>query len=231
MRSASRCITFISPHLDDAVLSCGQLMSRHSGSILLTVFAGTPNDARVLTDWDRASGFQSAAEAMVSRRMEDCAAAACLNVDVLHLRFVDAQYGEPVSLDAVVDELAQAVATGPIVAPVGLFHEDHRFSHRACVELVQRCADGDTDLAFYEDVPYRSMEQGRLVDEALAQLSRSWPIRLASIHDRDAARRKTDAIRCYASQLRAFNIASPSDMPDSQRPERYWVAVGDGSWL
>src|SRR5436853_287558 len=47
----------ISPHLDDAVLSCGQLLAARPGSVVITVFAGMPRDGSQQTDWDRRCGF------------------------------------------------------------------------------------------------------------------------------------------------------------------------------
>ena len=52
----------ISPHLDDAVLSCGALLAAHRGAVVATVFAGVPRDPRQRTEWDARSGVADAAE-------------------------------------------------------------------------------------------------------------------------------------------------------------------------
>ena len=53
-------VVVVSPHLDDAVLSCGQLLAASREAIVLTVFSAGPDEGAPLTDWDRACGFVSA---------------------------------------------------------------------------------------------------------------------------------------------------------------------------
>ena len=95
----------ISPHLDDAVLSCGALLAAHRGAVVATVFAGVPRDPRQRTEWDARSGFADAAEALAARRAEDAAALAELGAAPRWLDFRDDQYGDPER----VDELAAAL--------------------------------------------------------------------------------------------------------------------------
>ena len=96
----------ISPHLDDAVLGCGQWLAAHPGCTVLTLFAGVPQDAsRRLTDWDARSGFGSALEAVTARRREDERALGLLQARARWLDFADGQYGPSVS----VSSLAAAV--------------------------------------------------------------------------------------------------------------------------
>jgi LmbE family N-acetylglucosaminyl deacetylase len=40
----------VSPHCDDAVLSCGSLLETHPGSAVVTVFAGTQPAGQPLTE-------------------------------------------------------------------------------------------------------------------------------------------------------------------------------------
>ena len=84
----------ISPHLDDGVLSCGDLLAVCPGTLLVTVFAGTPTD-ETLTSWDAASGFAEGDDVMAARRQEDAAACVLLGAQPCWLPYRDAQYGEP----------------------------------------------------------------------------------------------------------------------------------------
>jgi LmbE family N-acetylglucosaminyl deacetylase len=59
----------ISPHLDDAVFSCGQLLEVHPGATVVTIFAGRPPPGTPLTDWDSAAGF-GPGEDPIGRRRE-----------------------------------------------------------------------------------------------------------------------------------------------------------------
>src|SRR5262245_15013796 len=118
----------ISPHLDDAVLSCGRLLAAHPGSVVITVFAGMPRDASQQTDWDRRCGFANAAQALTRRREEDRLALATLQARPRWLDFVDSQYGEsPGSSEmslALAAELGE-LPNKPLLVPLGLFHSDH----------------------------------------------------------------------------------------------------------
>jgi hypothetical protein len=63
----------LSPHCDDAVLACGEMLEAHPGSVVATVFAGCPPAGAPLTEWDRAAGFQAGDDVMNARRAEDLA--------------------------------------------------------------------------------------------------------------------------------------------------------------
>ena len=47
----------LSPHCDDAVFGCGELLADRPGSTVITVFAGRPGSGVPLTRWDAAAGF------------------------------------------------------------------------------------------------------------------------------------------------------------------------------
>ncbi len=66
----------VSPHLDDAVMSCGELIAS-SRSMVVTVFAGEPPEA-AHTEWDARCGLQNSSAAIRTRRAEDREAVARL---------------------------------------------------------------------------------------------------------------------------------------------------------
>ena len=87
----------LSPHLDDAVLSCGGLIARWINRgydvTVLTIFAGDPPPGplspfaqELHSRWDQADG------AVASRRAEDRIACGRLGASVAHLAFPDALY-------------------------------------------------------------------------------------------------------------------------------------------
>ncbi|HJV63296.1 MAG TPA: PIG-L family deacetylase [Albitalea sp.] len=211
----------ISPHLDDAVLSCGRLLAARPGSTVLTVFAGVPRDARRLTEWDRRCGFASAAQAIAERRREDCAALAELEARPRWLDFLDSQYGETPTVDAVCEALRAAIIEcGPdvVLYPLGLFHSDHLLVHEASRAALE--AFPATPAMAYEDSPYRGMPgllQQRL-GIFLAQGLCATPARLEA---QDAfAARKAQALRRYASQLAGLGSGGDAD---AAQPERFWT--------
>src|SRR5579863_3221040 len=86
----------ISPHLDDAALSCTLFLAANPGCRLTTVFAGGPSSVRPLTPWDRAARyFAEGADVTAIRRTEDTNAAALVNAEAVHLSFWDRQYRNP----------------------------------------------------------------------------------------------------------------------------------------
>ncbi len=156
----------ISPHLDDAVWSCGGRLSqwRDAGdeAWVLTVFDGDPPG--------EAGGVPSGTTTPARRRAENERALAALGVTPLGLgipeaalRPVDGRAGrtsarrivagrrgldEPLVL-AVVDALrTQAVGFDEVVAPLGSLHVDHAIVRNAVLR------SGIFPLTWYEEFPY-----------------------------------------------------------------------------
>ena len=124
----------VSPHLDDAVLSCGGLIARRPGAHVVTVFAGRPAsvDTDVLTEWDRECGFAPGDDVVGLRRIEDEHTCAALGAVAVWLDFVDGQYHEPAPLDRVTAALEATVAElapDEVFVPLGLLHRDHDRAH------------------------------------------------------------------------------------------------------
>ena len=214
----------ISPHLDDAVLSCGLLLAANPGATVCTVFTAPPHE-NTLTDWDRASGFADAFEAMRARKAEDVEALALLGARTLHLPFRDAQYQSPPAPDALVAALGRTfAATDPTAAliPLGLFHSDHVLVAQACLALIQRFPN--IPVHAYEDVPYRRIPG--VVQTRLAELTERGYLAIADddFHTEPGLRdghehMKQAAVAAYRSQLRAFGADGPASLIS---PERYW---------
>jgi LmbE family N-acetylglucosaminyl deacetylase len=90
---------YLSPHLDDAVLSAGGLIHDQADSGLTveiwTFMCGFPPTGDIspfAEEQHRQWGFASAAEAMRARREEDRNAAAMLGAQVTHFDFLDCIY-------------------------------------------------------------------------------------------------------------------------------------------
>ena len=86
-------IVIVSPHLDDAVLSCGGFMAVHPGVTVITVFGGNPEQYPVPQRlWDTQSGFDPDDDVMEARRAEDRAALGVLDATPMHLGYVEHSY-------------------------------------------------------------------------------------------------------------------------------------------
>lgn len=89
--------TFLSPHLDDAVLSCGALMSGLAGRVplrVVTVFteAGAPPHTLATRSFLRQCGAGDAGGLYAERRAEDAAVLGALGAQAVHLGGVDALF-------------------------------------------------------------------------------------------------------------------------------------------
>lgn len=190
-------ILLVSPHLDDAILSAGCVLADRPNAVVVTVFAGNPQDAEFCsTPYDLSCGFGDAAGAMAQRREENSLATALLNAAAINLEFVDEQYGEPAKTEDITNELQKMVDRGNydyILAPLGLGHPDH-------IQTCEAVRNIKTDLPIYlwEDLPLRVVEP-ELVPARLAELGLSFNDKFG-IPAGDMTR-KIRSLSCYTSQI------------------------------
>jgi LmbE family N-acetylglucosaminyl deacetylase len=214
-----RSVLVVSAHLDDGVLSCGELLSQLPRSIVLTVFAGDPGDWSEMTDWDLLCGFAPGIAVTAARTAEDDEALAVVGATGLRMGFLDAQYREP-SISPPVEELAREIASAitsvgaeVVLFPMGLGHPDHELTARGAA----RAALGlpACDWFVYQDLPYAYESddvEGAL--DALGNLAPR-PVHLSSAGD---ASMKLAAIRAYSSQL----VGLGQRWRTALSPEGYW---------
>lgn len=166
---------YLSPHFDDAVLSCGGLMweQRRRGEYVAvwTIFAASPKGP--LSPFARAThemwGFAPNDDVARARRIEDDRAARRLGVRVRRFPFLDCLYrlapnGEPLYPQSVfvpphpldeslplriADHLARALSPDDVVVcPLALGnHVDHGLTRRAVASL-------PGSRRYYADFPY-----------------------------------------------------------------------------
>ena len=165
---------YLSPHLDDAVLSCGgQIAARcRRGERVLVATLAAGDSAAPLTPLARElHAAWKLADSCAPRRAEDRAACAVLGADCLHVPLPEASYrrhpetGEP--LYAALDDVFGALPAGEcaeeawvdvlrglppaqsVATPLGAGgHVDHRLVRRAAERAF------GANLAYYEDYPY-----------------------------------------------------------------------------
>ena len=227
--SALAPVTVVSPHLDDAVLSCAGLIAGAPATTVLTVFAGIPpaRDAATpaeflpgSTFWDQASGFAEGDDVVGLRRAEDRAALAHLGATARWLDFLDSQYviepGEsagPADIAASIRAAIGELQPATIAFPLGLEHTDHKRTHEACFLLLKESPELAINWVAFVDVPYRARYRGQ-ADLRLARL-RELGYELESLSF-DVGERKIAALDEYPSQLKALaestaNAALPEE--------------------
>jgi len=239
---------YLSPHPDDAALSCGGTIARQAAAgehvLVVTICDGSPppdaSFSPFAADQHRRWDLPPA-EAMRRRRAEDAAALAILGADGSDLGLLDAIYRMPAAYvdDATLfgppdpaDPLgAQLRASLPAIlalypgarlyAPLGVGnHVDHQATHALAAALA---AEG-VPVAFYEDFPYVARPGAREARLAvIGPALRPEPVDIAATLERKIA-----AIAAYASQLdNLFGGAEP--MAEVVRAhgaeERFWTPL------
>jgi LmbE family N-acetylglucosaminyl deacetylase len=135
-------VLLLSPHLDDAVLSCWSVLTDSREVVVVNVFSGTPEPGLV-TQIDRMAGANESAGMMRERLAEDAEALALAGREPIGLGFLDSQYrstpGEVGAADirAALDERVEEVSA--ILAPAGLSgNPDHLVVRGLALELTAR---------------------------------------------------------------------------------------------
>lgn len=243
---------YLSPHLDDAALSCGGAIAQHcaQGARVLVVTlctatpqAGTPFSALARefhAEWGLAPD-----QVVAARLHEDALAMQRLGADCLWAGMLDALYrhpraynrwetlfGSPADDDPLAHDLApflaalrQRLPQAMWYAPLGVgSHVDHLITY-AAVENVA------TEVAFYEDIPY--VLQPDQLQQRLDGLEAEF---VAGIVDVSAGMvRKLHAVAAYESQLNplfggaAAMEAQISAYAERLRPES--GTYGERLWL
>lgn len=238
-------LLLVSPHLDDAALSCGALLARTDPVDVLTVFAGQP-DPPQQGAWDRLTGYSSSDHSVPARLAEDRAAFSGSPHRVTTLPLLELQHiTEPrpsSDSEVIAREVRSWLEQGPgtVAIPAGAgfragrlvtrlermrrsrvqeFHPDHVFVRDAVVATV--CDEVEVPILLYEELPYL---WGRPADREVAGISTVCGRTAQPVIVTVDRRLKADRIAAYESQLpHLLDDGSRLDDPDSLPPkERYW---------
>jgi LmbE family N-acetylglucosaminyl deacetylase len=230
----SRVLHVISPHLDDAALSCCLLMAAHPGSRLTTVFADGPASVRPLTPWDRAAKyFTDGADVVGTRRAEDIRAAALIQATARHMSYWDRQYrndrygytGLPDRdlPEAIAEDLlCQDPAADAWMIPLGLGHPDHRLAADAALIAAERWLPCQP-VYVYEELPYAAEDLAEVAGRKRRLAERGLALEENRTLERlDDRALKQAVFRCHASQRRPLRRRARAAM---RAPERVWRLV------
>lgn len=211
----SKPLLILSPHPDDAVLSCGGLLAAHSDALVITVFAADPPQAR---PEPLATLFAD----QETRRAEDERAMRLLRcnhaflnhndaIDRLHegqrvYTRVEDVFGALAPADvALVKELEAEIASlldGRIlVSPLAVgAHVDHQI----CAHVGRRLARAGHVVFFYQDAPYVFPNPGpTLAGDTVLRAAARMRGRIRGIEDVEIdIDAKEAALACYESQVR-----------------------------
>lgn len=217
MRDLPGPVLIVTPHLGDAVLACGELLAAHPGAVVVTAFAGIPENAYVVPEWDAACGFSSPRQAVTVRRREERRALEALDAEPCWLSCPESQYRRKVTLEDTVLRLSRALRRhrpGAVAVPLGLLPGDHSL---ACEAALRLAAGRDCEWFVYDDsLPGATALN---VEERVARLALE-PFELT--RDPYRAYLKRRAAESYESLQRGYRRAGRDLGSALELPERYW---------
>lgn len=217
LRSRPRHI-YLSPHFDDAVLSCGGAIAARAAAgepvLVVTVCSAEPSGELTAFARHLHAQWGDEQQPIATRRREDRQAIERLGAEVVWLEVLDAIYrqpaydsvaaifGPPVTDDPLYGKLDRAIAT--LVArfkdvtwhaPLAVGnHVDHQITY----QIASNAAALQRSLRFYEDLPYAT--QPETVTDRLAALGGTWTREETDISA--TLETKLAAVADYASQIK-----------------------------
>lgn len=216
----------LSPHLDDAVLSCGgmiaELTSRGHSVLVVNICSGSPAPDAVHSSFaaDLHTRWGLPADAAVHLRLaEDRLALGLIGADRYQLDLLDAIYRMPsayvsderlfgavAAADPLLDQLRPALArlhqrypSATFYAPLAVGnHVDHQVVYHATAEQARL----GMRVSFYEDFPYVTVTGA--LDRRMSALSGSAHFAPVVVAIESGVQRKITALQAYASQIGAL---------------------------
>ncbi len=236
---------YLSPHLDDAVFSCGGQIWQQTQTgervLVVTLFGGAPPPTTPLSPFAQSlhTRWGHPADATLRRQEEDRAALAILGAEALHWPYTDciyrqtpggdSPYASEASLwgaihpadESLVAELAGRIATLPL-GEDGTLYAPLAAGRHVDHQIARRAAQDSGRLpVYYEDYPYAARDP-LAVQTALGEAH--WQAELLPLSE-EALQAKIAAIACYHSQLSTF-WPGAAEMAASVRT--FAERVGDG---
>ena len=222
---------FLSPHFDDAALSCGgqiaQLATTGASVVMATIFGGRPDPSRLSSFAQQIHARPLAgADPMALRRQEERQAAAIMGAAARPGDYLDAIYRQdesrtrwlydseeaifgPVdaSEEGLAFELAQIVAAFAPPADRCLLYAPLALGNHVDHQLLRQAAmhllQAGYALRFYEDYPYATRDPHSLEAALSVPARERWHCDYAALSGQDL-QRKIEAVQAYGSQLGAL---------------------------
>jgi LmbE family N-acetylglucosaminyl deacetylase len=223
-------VVILSPHLDDAVLSCWHVLTAPGEVEVITVFAGVPVALSGPAWWDRYTGAADSTERVRERIEEDRAALALAGRTAVNLGFLDEQYRDDEQALAPLAEQIEALLPPRawIYAPAAFAnHADHALVRAVALQL----RDAGFPVSLYADLPHATLHgwpawvKGERRAGSRDLVSAFWDHVLAgtsalepTVHELDAEahERKLAAVKMYRTQLRGLEEFAGRPLSDRE---------------
>ena len=155
-------VAILSPHLDDAVLSCWHVLTQPGDVVIVNVFAGVPASLDAPAWWDRYTGATDSSERVRERIEEDRKALALTGRTAVNLDLLDEQYREAESsLPRRRTQLERLLAPGARDLRAGGVCGPHRPRARTRGRA-SSCERRASSSRLYADLPHATSTDGRL---------------------------------------------------------------------
>jgi LmbE family N-acetylglucosaminyl deacetylase len=224
-RLRDRDCIFLSPHFDDAALSCGGLLTRLAATkarlSLVTVFTHRPPEPWSPLAWRYHLDTAGAVTDFATRLHEDATAARMLSAEQFCLGLTEALWrfpemqsndeylnvpcdprADPVypALCAALERVLRSMPNDAVlVAPLGLIHRDHTVVYAAARAVAP-------NAVFYEDYPYAAYTDAEAHAERNRMSGEAW-VDIEPVVDG-----RGRLVACYGSQLSMlFGLDNPTE--------------------
>jgi hypothetical protein len=231
----------LSPHLDDAVLSCWHVLTQPGEVMVINVFAGVPANLDGPAWWDQYTGATDSGERVRERIEEDRRALALAGRSAVNLSFLDEQYrDEDQPLGELIEQIERLLVPGAhIYAPAALAnHTDHALVRAAALELRRL----EFAVSVYADLPHATLYglpawvAGKRGPASKDLAAAAWDHALAGADttaptvyrlDAETHARKLAAVRMYTTQLEALAELAGRPLTDGEllRHEVAWATA------
>jgi hypothetical protein len=238
----------LSPHFDDAVLSCWSLLASDRRLTVVNLFAGIPAAGQPGGPWEALIGVQDSAERKRARMAEDARSLARAGRAPVNLALLDAQHRgrtdsspSPREIDRALTSEVQSASRVYVPAGIGS-HPDHLLARRYGRMLLR----AGMPVTLYADLPYctfhgwpswvdgREAAPNRDVDAywrcSLDQVPEMPPLRSAEVIrlQGSAPIAKGEAVMIYETSLN-FGVRYLMADPAFGGFEVRWELVGQGA--
>ncbi len=221
-------LLYLSPHLDDAALSCGGQIFQHTQAgrrvLIVTITAGEPevDPSGQISDYARSlhDRWALVADAVAGRRAEDAAACAILGADFVHLDVADCIYrlhpesGQPFYVSdedlfgpvhgaeaGLVEKLAVRFGELPGAGQVMVPLGVGNHVDHQITRLAAERVWGEPGLSYYEDFPYA--QKPGAVEKVVGGQGGRWRSQVHPLSPA-AVEAKIQSILAFRSQISTF---------------------------
>jgi len=220
----------LSPHLDDAVLSCWHVLTERGEVEVITVFAGVPTELTAPAWWDQYTGAADSGERVRDRIQEDRRALALAGRTAVYLGFLDEQYRDGEQRLAPLTEQIESLLPPRVLiyAPAAFAnHTDHGLVRAIGLQL----RDAGFPVSLYADLPHATLHgwpawvKGKRRSASRDLAAATWEHVLAgtgalapTVHalDAEAHERKLTAVRMYGTQLQGLEELAGRSLSDRE---------------